>query len=639
MQNQAAGDDRSWAGSTIEGLITEIESVRSATLQREADLDMSQFGDHLQSAKNLVHYLALRRFDLRATQEMLASLGISSLGRSEGHVLNNLDVVLTILYRLAGLTPPKRAVGGIPPAEGRLILERNAARLLGPRREGRGVRIMVTMPQQAATDYGLVRDLLASGMDCMRINCAHDTESDWAGMVSNLKRAEKEVGSTCRILMDIAGPKPRTGPLKPGPQVVKVKPKRDALGRVVSPARVWLTPNESPENPPESAEATLPLPREFLADLVPGAVLSLRDARGSRRELRVESCRGHSFWASSAKTAYVVKGTVLLNAGKRAPVGDLPHSVHPISLNVGDILTVSRRRIEGRDAIRDAEGRVKIPAVISCTLPKALVAVKRGQTMWFDDGRIGGVVVSVSRELVKVRITNAAGGGSKLRNDKGINLPKTELKLPSITPKDARDLEFVTKHADLVGYSFLREAEDVDLLRSMLSERGRTDMGIVLKIETLRAFEQLPSILLAAMRAPLAGVMIARGDLAVECGYERLSEVQEEILWLCEAAHMPTIWATQVLEGLTKSGIPSRAEVTDAAMGERAECVMLNKGPYMVEAVKALDNILERMQAHHAKKSALLRHLNIAESFFESSVSGRRAPRREPAFTSYRKAA
>ena len=264
--------------------------------------------------------------------------------------------------------------------------------------------------------------------------------------------------------------------------------------------------------------------------------------------------------------------------------------------------------------------------------------MKRGQPIWFDDGKIGGVVVSASGEWVKVRIKSAARGGSELRNDKGINLPETELKLPSIMKKDIKDLEFITKHADAVGYSFLREAEDVDLLRSMLTEKGRADMGIVLKIETLRAFEQLPSILLAAMRAPLAGVMIARGDLAVECGYERLSEVQEEILWLCEAAHMPTIWATQVLERLTKSGIPSRAEVTDAAMGERAECVMLNKSPYMVEAVKALDNILERMQAHHAKKSALLRHLNIAESFFERPVSGRRASRLEPKLTSYRKA-
>jgi pyruvate kinase len=611
------------ANSTAKDLITEIERVRSALLEQEAALNLAQFGPRLQSARNLVHYLALRRFDLRTTQERLAALGVSSLGRSEGHVLYNLDVVLSILYRLPGLTPPRLEVGIVTPSEGRRILERNASKLLGPSTKGRSVRIMVTMPQQAAIDYDLVRDLLAGGMNCMRINCAHDTESDWVGMISNLKRAEKELGRTCRILMDIAGPKIRTGPLTPGPQVVKVRPKRDALGRVLRPARVWLTPNEGGDEPPVPAEATLPLPKEFLLNLVPGAVLNLRDARGSRRALKVESRIGNSVWASISKTAYVTTGTVLSCGDSKAPVGDLPRIVQPISLKVGDILVVTGHPVEGRDAVRDAMGRVKRPAVISCTLPQALSNVRRGQPIWFDDGKIGGVVIGASAKQVRVRITNAVEGGSGLQADKGINLPRTDLRLPAITEKDITDLGFITKHSDIVGYSFVRAAGDVNLLRSLLSERGRAEMGIVLKIETLRAFEQLPSILLAAMRAPLAGVMIARGDLAVECGYERLSEVQEEILWLSEAAHMPAIWATQVLEGMTKNGIPSRAEVTDAAMGARAECVMLNKGPYMVGAVKALDNILERMQAHQAKKRTLLRHLNTAESFFGDSANGR----------------
>jgi len=618
------------ANPTITSLITELESVRAAVLEKEASLDLHRFGDNLPSARNLVQYLALRSFDLRSTQEMLAEFGISSLGRSEGHVLYNLDAVLRILYSLAGISPPKRLVGGVLPSEGRRILDRNATELLGPNREGRSVRIMVTMPQQAATDYGLVRDLLASGMDCMRINCAHDDASEWAGMISNLRRAEKEVGRKCRVLMDICGPKIRTGPLKPGPEVVRIRPKRDDLGRVVEPARVWLTPDERRDAPAGPADATLPLPLRFLKGLTPGTKVRLRDARGSRRTLRVESRKGGSLWATSSKTAYVTKGTVMSNGDKSAQVGDLPHIVQPIHVEVGDFMFVSGRPTEGRDAVRDAGGRVRKPAVISCTLAQALADVKIGQPIWFDDGKIGAVVVSASKDRLKVRITHAVEGGAGLQNDKGINLPKTNLRLPSITEKDAKDLEFITKHADLVGYSFVRSPRDVALLRSMLLERGRGDMGIVLKIETLRAFEQLPSILLAALRTPLAGIMIARGDLAVECGYERLAEVQEEILWLCEAAHMPAIWATQVLEGLTKNGIPSRAEVTDAAMGERAECVMLNKGPHMVEAVIVLDSILERMQAHQAKKSALLRHLNVADEFFRESADGARPSRLLP---------
>jgi len=109
--------------------------------------------------------------------------------------------------------------------------------------------------------------------------------------------------------------------------------------------------------------------------------------------------------------------------------------------------------------------------------------------------------------------------------------------------------------------------------------------------------------------------MIARGDLAVECGYERLAEVQEEILWIAEAAHCPVIWATQVLETLAKEGIPSRAEITDAAMSNRAECVMLNKGPHIVKAVQTLDDILQRMDAHQSKKQSMLRELRLAQTF------------------------
>ena len=138
-------------------------------------------------------------------------------------------------------------------------------------------------------------------------------------------------------------------------------------------------------------------------------------------------------------------------------------------------------------------------------------------------------------------------------------------------------------------------------------------MGILLKIETRAAFENLPRILLAALHSPPVGVMVARGDLAVEMGFERMAEVQEEILWLCEAAHIPVIWATQVLENLTKKGIPSRAEVTDAAMSARAECVMLNKGPHIVESVRFLGGIHERMKFHQEKKMAMLRKLSISD--------------------------
>jgi pyruvate kinase len=133
---------------------------------------------------------------------------------------------------------------------------------------------------------------------------------------------------------------------------------------------------------------------------------------------------------------------------------------------------------------------------------------------------------------------------------------------------------------------------------------------VVAKVETSEAVKNLPEIIVHGAGQHAFGVMIARGDLAVEIGYARMAEIQEEILWLCEAAHVPVIWATQVLENLVKTGQPSRAEMTDAAMSGRAECVMLNKGPYILDALSALNSVVTRMQAHQTKKTAQFRALH-----------------------------
>jgi pyruvate kinase len=198
----------------------------------------------------------------------------------------------------------------------------------------------------------------------------------------------------------------------------------------------------------------------------------------------------------------------------------------------------------------------------------------------------------------------------------GCCLPQSVLRLSAMTAKNLADLTFVAQQADIVELSFVNTPRDVELLQQQLALlRARQPAVVVLKIETRRGFENLADLLLTAMRGTCCGVMIARGDLAVECGFERLAEVQEEILWICEAAHIPVIWATQVLETLAKEGFPSRAEITDAAMGERAECVMLNKGPHILEALRTFDDILQREQSHHSKKRSMLRHLTLADHF------------------------
>jgi pyruvate kinase len=254
------------------------------------------------------------------------------------------------------------------------------------------------------------------------------------------------------------------------------------------------------------------------------------------------------------------------------------------------------------------------------SIPNVVQNLEVGNQIWFEDGKIGGVVEDLFKEYAIVRITTAKIKGPKLREEKGINLPDTQLQLPSLTEEDLNNLPFIAKHADIVGYSFVRTSEDVKQLMDALSKLNRMDIGMVLKIENKESFNNLPDLLLTAMKWSNIGVMIARGDLAVELGIERISEVQEQILWVCEAAHVPVIWATQILENLAQTGLATRAEITDASMSVRAECVMLNKGPNIMETIKTLLNILQRMEAHQNKKQGTMRSLSVANEFFSKSV-------------------
>jgi len=606
-----------WDPKAIAATIDELFALRADLVALEADRHdslRSVHPTHAAGAANLVHYVGLRRHDVRALQDRLAWIGLSSLGRAESHVLANVDKVLGLLHLLAGR--PWAPLSGEEPAGIRTatkLLEEHACALLGTTPERRNVRIMVTLASEAASDYPLVRGMLAGGMDCARINCAHDEAPVWAAMVANIRRARDELQRPCRILFDLAGPKLRTGAIEPSPAVIKWRPQRDDFGHVVAPARILL--RTVPEGTPPGGW-WLQVDARWLAGLAEGDRIELTDARGARRSLSVCEAHGADRWAESRQTAYVEPGTLLQlqhgpgsAPGSETPVLSVPAVEEALRLHEGDMLVLTRQG-PGKRAKLDAQGRVLHPASIPCTLPEVLRQVHPGERVWFDDGRIGGVIRHVQHEEVHAQITIAREDGAKLGADKGINLPDSTLELAALNAKDLEDLDFVARHADLVGLSFVRRVSDVEQLQKHLARLDAGDLGIVLKIENRAAFEHLPDLLLAGMRSRRLGVMIARGDLAVEMGWERLAEVQEEILWLAEAAHVPVIWATQVLETLAKLGLPSRAEITDAAMGERAECVMLNKGPHILEAVQALDDILERMQAHHHKKRAMLRRLH-----------------------------
>jgi pyruvate kinase len=633
------------------------DEMRARYVESEGTIGRAH-GTHVRSAHNLVDYLTLRSHDLRPIQESLAELGVSSLGRSEEHVISSVERVIEVLHALCGRATGRITESAVDFSEGRLRLHANAAALLGARPPGRHTRIMVTMPTEAARDGALTSRLISAGMDCARINGAHDGPEEWAGMADNIARAARDAGGDCPILFDLPGPKLRTGPVAPGPKVVRLRPRRDARGVAMAPARARLvaempaadgraaagtaagtagetaedtashrfTPVPPAQHPvpaggvavdrPEQTPA-LPVPSAWLRTLRAGDRLFAHDTRGSARVLEVTATGPSEAWVAVWDTAYLATGTQLAGPNGSAAIGQLPPVEQALRVHVGDVVVLT-------SDLAPAEPGVAAPLdnagggehsdrgerfTIGCTLPEALACCQAGHRVWFDDGRIGGVVRAAAPGLVEVQVTVAAPGGANLKGGRGINLPDTELVLPPVRAEDAAQLAFAVARADVVGMSFAQRPEDVLQLQRQLHAMGRPDVGIMLKIETATGFHRLPELILAGMASERLGVMVARGDLAVECGFERLAEVQEEILWLCDAAHVPVVWATEVLDNMARTGRPSRAEVSDAVMAARAECVMLNKGPHITEAVAALDDILCRMEGHQHKKVPLLRPL------------------------------
>ena len=587
------------------------------------DRFMSGDADCTESRDNLLAYLVLREHDLQDLQLELADLGLSSLGRLEGCVLSSLQKVLLQL----GVNPPKTSLSTPDFARAHGLLAQRSRALLGRPREGRATRIMVTLDADILRQPDLLEDLLLKGMDIARINCAHDTVREWELIIDAIRRAEDRllqrgqgIGRRCRILMDLAGPKVRTGPLALESRPLKLSVPKDLRGRPIRMLEGFLD-SEAQETrlvrlPGELPSFVLALPRQTaVADLVLGEEVRLVDTRDRTRLLRVlERLSPTRVRVGLERTAYVHEGLTMRSArGETFTIG--PVAPQPVDLRVqaGDRLRLSRD--PSRAGHPAQEG---VPASISCTLPEALSFVRPGHRVFIDDGKIAAVVRSSESEYLELEITAPHGVSARIRSEKGLNFPDSTIEIPALTDQDREALRFVVKHASAVGLSFVHRPDDLNDLRTAIRQVNHADPGIVLKIETTEAIHRLAQLLLAGLDLPKFGVMIARGDLAVEVGFENLSLVQEDILCLCEAAHVPVVWATQVLETLTKRGLPARAEITDAAMGQRAECVMLNKGEHVLEAVKTLAELLASEERHRIKKRQVFRDITAQRGIFEA---------------------
>lgn len=469
----------------------------------KADFSSKGWSEHIAeshriSAINLLQYLALRKKNISHLQSGLHSNGLSSLASAESHIHRQIQEVMMRL----GHTFKKKELNPCTTSLAQKISGHQTQQLFGKTNPGNHIAIMVTIDSAMHLDKQTIAGLLKRGMQIARINCAHDHAAIWLQMIELIHKAEKETGQSCKIYMDLAGPK----------------------------FRIQLF-----ENGKEQSK---------------------------------------------------------------------------IEIKIGDqyLLTDDMRCIQ-------QEG-----ISIFCQIPGITDLLKKGTFVMIDDGIVEAIVTGLSISGIDLTITRISGK-PQLKSGKGINFPNTPISIASLTKDDIKSLEFIREHADLIGYSFVRHTEDLTELHNCLfSKISGKAPSLIIKVETPESVQNLPYLLLYAMRYPYFGVMIARGDLAVEIGFERMSEIQEEILWICEAAHTPVIWATQVLEQLNKTGIAARSEITDAYKAAQAECILINKGKHTHLVLDTIKDIAKRSHRHHLKKRYEMQALSIAKRFSQNRI-------------------
>ncbi len=479
--------------SLLENEFQKIQSEFSAKNWSDVILPEHRF-----SAINLVQYLSLRKKNISNLQNDLHALGLSSLASAESHIHRQVQEVMMRL----GHDFKKKELSECSAQTARKTSSARTLQLFGNTHPQNNIPIMVTLDSELHLDKQTIESLMKRGMLIARINCAHDNPDIWLKMIELIKKAEKATSFSCKIYMDLAGPKFRIHLFKHTKELKK------------------------------------------------------------------------------------------------------------IDINIGDRYLLTD----------DLDFILQDGVTIFCQIPGITGLLKKGNFIMMDDGIIEAVVTGTSMSGTELTITRISGK-PQLKSGKGINFPNTPIPIASLTKEDIKSLEFIKEHADMVGYSFVRHTEDLaELHKYLYSKKAGKLPNLIIKVETPESVENLPYLLLYAMRYPHFGVMIARGDLAVEIGFERMSEIQEEILWLCEAAHTPVIWATQVLEQLNKTGIASRSEITDAYKAAQAECIMINKGKYTHLVLDTLNDIAKRSHRHHLKKRYEMQALGIAKNFSEKKI-------------------
>lgn len=588
--------------TTLKELLELKEYIESERLEIE---DSIKFKDSLE---NMQHYLRVRSLDIRSLQNSLTELGLSSLGRSQAHMMDSIDKVIEILSN--SLNEELKVSKSCLSCKDALTTLKSKTSIFG---ESEGdifkTKIMITLPSEASRDKSLIEGFIESGADILRVNTAHDSPEDWKRMAKFIEEINQERGKNLKIYTDLAGPKIRTENIKKVKSQIKIGSKKEQFQDIHFVADGTSKNRELSEDG-KVTPPTIVVVDEFLKFAKDADYIEITDIANRKRFLKIKSASRDLVIATLNKKSILDENSSIKlyldkNSTYEANMLNIEELPEEIRVFIDDKVLISTKVEYGMSHYESESGEF-YDAVVKFNNSDILSNISVDDRVFIDDGKIELIVVRKLDGEIECRVIQAKDKGAIIKEEKGINFPDSNLKLNAITNEDREALKHIVEFTDIFGISFAQTYEDVMDLKNELKKYGKENPAIVTKIETQLAVRNLPQILRALLTCERAGVMIARGDLAIEIGFERLAYIQEEILDLCSSAHIPVIYATQVLENKMKKNLPSRAEITDAAFGQRADCIMLNKGAFAKDTIKVLKSILRQMHTIFQKNRQLL---------------------------------
>ncbi|DAB29899.1 MAG TPA: hypothetical protein CFH84_06775 [Sulfurimonas sp. UBA12504] len=596
----------------LQATLNEINELKAEVFSVDTKVDINCA--YRRSLLNLKHYLILRSKDRTKLQEKLFSLSLSSLGRSYAHVAWSINTLHKRINTNLSSQTSHDFSSDFSIQSATKLSSSNAAQLFGTNANSKSLQqetaIMVTLPSYAAEYNGLlIHDLANVGVNAFRINTAHDDANIWKAMADIIVQINesRDANSKIKIFVDLAGPKIRTTKIRKINIPIEIGSNKIQKDILIFHAKSMATISESlNEITRQKKPARIVVNKKLFKKIENGSVLKIIDVNSKKALIAVTDINDVFATATIDKKAYLDDTAKIYKKRTQGKLLNIQKQPELIRLQKDDLLVIGPSDKEGSAALYDDAMNLIEPAYIGCSFSGIEKYVNIADKIFIDDGKIGLVVVKKEETHITCKVILAKENGILVKEGKGINFPDSHIMTAAFTQNDRENIIPILDFADHISLSFCQSAQDIRDLKVLLRKQGREDIGIVAKIETKQAVSNMPEILEELLEWEKRAIMIARGDLAIEVGFEKLAYIQESLLDICDAAHIPVIWATQVLENQMKNNLPSRAEITDAAMSGRAECVMLNKGPFAIDTISVLKSILDDMHSISKKNRQLL---------------------------------